>query len=356
MAAGTRPRAGNLPGEVMSFVGRRQEVAEARQLLRRHRLLTLTGVAGVGKTRLALQVAAASSRTFPAGVWLVELGSLQDGELVAGTVAGALGLSDQCPQHPTDALAEYFKDKRALLVLDNCEHLLDACAGLVEALVRAAPKLRVLATSRQPLGVYGESILMVPSLPVPDPDQPASVVRRYEAVSLFAERAAAVLPGFQVTSDNSAALARLCQRLDGIPLAIELAAGQLRMLSLEQILDRLDDHAELLTWESQTGPPRQRTLRAAIGWSFDLCSPAERAVWARCSVFSGGFDLEAAEEVCSGDGIAREDVLDVVANLVDKSILVREEDAGRVRYRLPETIRRYGRCRLADSGEERVGG
>ncbi len=357
MAMRTSRRASNLPADVTSFVGRRHELSEARRLLSRTRLLTLTGVGGVGKTRLALRVAEKLRRTFPDGVWQVELASLQDPGLLAQTVAAALGLRDQSARSPAATLAEYLADKRLLLVLDNCDHLLDACAELVDPLLRAAPGLRVLVTSRQALGVNGEHVLAVFPLSVPDPDAgPLAVgaLEQYEAVTLFADRAAAVLPEFALDASNVDTVVRLCQRLDGIPLAIELAAVRLRALSLQQLLNRVDDFFELLSADSGTVLPRQRTLRSLIGWSFDLCSPEERLLWTRLSVFSGGFDLDAAEEVCPGEELARDTILPLLAALVDKSILLRDEYGSRVRYRLLETVRQYGRERLAHSGEEDV--
>ncbi|KWW97798.1 hypothetical protein TH66_20330 [Carbonactinospora thermoautotrophica] len=347
-------RVGNLPVEVTSFVGRRRELTEAKRLLSQTRLLTLTGVGGVGKTRLALRVAAELHRAFPDGVWLVDLASLEDPKLLPDTVATALDVSDQSARSSLEVLSAYLQDKRALLVLDNCEHLLDECATLVDTLLQTGPELRILATSRQALGVDGEWTLSVPPLSVPDlsRNQSASTLRQYDAVNLFAERAAAVLPSFRIDDRNAAAVARLCRRLEGIPLAIELAAVRLRSLSVHQILDRLDDRFQLLTGGSRTALPRQRTLRALIDWSFDLCSPEEQALWARLSIFSGGFDLDAAEAVCSDGELPPEKIFDLVAGLIDKSVLVREENGSRVRYRLLETVRQYGRERLAEIGGE----
>jgi predicted ATPase/DNA-binding CsgD family transcriptional regulator len=346
---------GGLPADVSSFIGRRRELSEVKRSLSATRLLTLTGVAGVGKTRLALKVADDVRRAFPDGVWLVELAALQDPGLLVHTVAGALGLPDQSVS-PTDRLARYLADKRLLLVLDNCEHLLDASAALVCRLLAAAPELRVLATSRQALRVDGERVFLVPALSVPDLDRlrQEDNLRCYEAVTLFAERAAAGLPHFELNRHNQVAVARICDRLEGIPLAIELAAVRLQSLSLQQIIERLDNCFALLTTGSRAALPRQRTLRAMVDWSFELCSPQERTLWARLSVFSGGFDLETAEEVCSGDGIARQEVLHLVAGLVDKSILTRDQHGSRVRYRLLETIRQYGGARLAESGQEKA--
>jgi predicted ATPase/DNA-binding CsgD family transcriptional regulator len=354
-SAKPRLQLGNLPIDVTSFVGRRRELSEARRLLGDARLLTLVGAGGVGKTRLAFRLAAEVRRTFPDGVWLADLAPLQDRELVAQTVIAALGLRDDSTRLPVDTLLEYLADKRLLLVLDNCEHLPDACAVLATKLLSEAEGLRILATSRQLLNVEGEQVLEVPPLSVPDPDwrSAAGSLIEYEAVRLFAERAAAVVPGFAITADNGAVVARLCQGLDGIPLAIELAAVRLRVLSAEQILERLDDRYRLLTGGSRTALERHQTLRAAIEWSYGLCSPQEQILWGRLSVFSGGFDLEAVEQTCADEDIAQQDVLELVTGLVDKSILAREEHGSRVRYRLLETIRQYGQAHLTESGQEK---
>ncbi|KWW99080.1 Protein kinase [Carbonactinospora thermoautotrophica] len=344
---------GNLPADVTSFVGRRREVTEVKRLLSTGRLVTLTGTGGVGKTRLALHVAADLQRAFTDGVWLVELAQLRDPALLVHTVAAALKLADLPGSGPAAVLAGQLKGKQLLLVLDNCEHLLDACAVLAETLLRAVPGLRILATSRQTLGVTGEHIEAVPPLSLPDPDTPLppGAAARYEALRLFAERAAAAVPGFTITADNQTTITWICRRLDGIPLAIELAAVRLRALSPDQLLARLDDGYRLLTTGSRAAPPRQQTLRAAVEWSFDLCSPTERSLWARLSVFAGGFDLEAAEQVCAGDDLPPGAILDLVAQLVDKSILSRVEQDSQVRYELLETIRQYGYERLREQGE-----
>ncbi|MER6950748.1 LuxR C-terminal-related transcriptional regulator [Nonomuraea sp. NPDC000554] len=350
-----RPHLSQLPADVTSFVGRRHEVAEAKRLLSHSRIVTFTGPGGVGKTRLGLRVAAEVSRAFPNGVRLVELAALNDPGMLGQTVAESLEVRDWSSRPPLDVLADHLKDKRMLLVLDNCEHLLHACTVLVETLTRAAPELRVLATSRQVLGVSGEQVLAVPAMNLPDRDDsplPPQSLMRYDAVRLFAERVAAVLPGFAVTEDNQQTVERICRRLDGIPLAIELAAVRLRMLSLTELLDRLDERFQLLTAGSRAVLPRHRTLRALIDWSYELCTEQERLLWARVAVFAGGLDLEAAEEVCSGDGIARGEVLDLVIGLVDKSILITDEQTPSMRYRLLDTIQHYGRERLKDSGQE----
>jgi predicted ATPase/DNA-binding NarL/FixJ family response regulator len=350
-----RWRAHGLPAELTSFVGRRREIADVRRLLSRSRLVTLTGVGGVGKTRLAQRVGAEAHRTFPDGVWLVELAELEDPGLLADTVAEALAVQDHSSRPVLDALIDHLRDRTALIVLDNCEHLLHACALFSDALLRGAPGVRILTTSREVLGIAGEQTLAVPVLSLPSPgagDGRLSAFARYDAVRLFAERAAAVLPDFAVTADNRTAVEAICRRLDGIPLAIELAAVRLRALSVDQLLDRLDDRFRLLDSGSHAALPRHRTLRALIDWSHSLCTRQERLLWARASVFSGGLDIEAAEAVCAGDGIAREDVLGLVAAMVNKSVLLREEQPLGIRYRLLDTMRQYGRERLAESGEE----
>ncbi|MDN3356619.1 LuxR C-terminal-related transcriptional regulator [Actinomadura sp. DC4] len=350
-----RWQAPGLPADLTSFVGRRREIADVRHLLSRSRLVTLTGVGGVGKTRLAYRVTAEIRRTFPDGVWLIELAELEDPSLLADTIAGALGVQEHSSRPSMDALVDHLRERTALIVLDNCEHLLRECAALVGTLLRGAPGVRVLTTSREVLGIAGEQTLAVPPLSLPScgVGRPSDAsFARYDAVRLFAERAEAVLPDFAITGDNRAAVEAICRRLDGIPLAIELAAVRLRVLSVQQLLDRLDDRFRLLDNGSQAVLPRHRTLRALIDWSHSLCTRQERLLWARASVFSGGLDLDAAEAVCAGEGIAREDVLDLVAAMVNKSILVREEHPHGIRYRLLETMRQYGRERLAESGEE----
>jgi predicted ATPase/DNA-binding CsgD family transcriptional regulator len=355
--ASTKPMAsgrGALPAELTSFVGRRRELAETRRMLASSRMLTLTGPGGVGKTRLAMRMAAEVRRTFPDGVWFVELAALNDPQLLPHTLANALELR-QVSADPAADLASYLEPQRLLVVLDNCEHLTDACAVLASKLLAAAPGLRILATSRHVLGIEGEQILTVPPLSVPDADRDvlAGDATHYESVTLFLDRAAAVAPGFEIVDSNRAAVVELCRRLDGVPLAIELAAVWLRVLSPAQILDRLEDRFRLLTSGRRAGPAHQQALDATVGWSYDLCSPAEKLMWARLSVFAGGFDLEAAEEVCSGDGIDREDVLSLVASLVNKSIVVRQQATENTSawYQMLETIRQYGAERVVDRGQ-----
>ena len=345
--------AGNLPAEPTSFVGRRGELAEVKRLLAGGRLVTLTGVGGVGKTRLALRAGAELRRAFGDGVWLVQLDQLRDEALVAQTVAGTLGLQDRAGYSPAAALADYLAGRQLLLVLDNCEHLIDAVAKLTDLLLRAAPDLRVLATSRESLNITAETVLPVPPLAAPEAGQQLTAARvmQFPAVALFAARAGQVVPGFAVTEANRAAVAGICRRLEGMPLAIELAAARMRVLSPEQIDARLADRLGLLTRGSRANPARQQTLRASIDWSYELCSQAERLLWARLSVFAGGFELDAAEGICADGQLAADQVLELLAALADKSILIAEHGQGQVRYRLPETLREFGQERLWQAGE-----
>ncbi|HET7736347.1 MAG TPA: LuxR C-terminal-related transcriptional regulator [Nocardioidaceae bacterium] len=353
MAVVEIPKGGSLPASVDSFVGRRQELTEARRLASGTRLLTITGVGGVGKTRLALKLAADMRRVIADGVFLVELASLRDSGLLANTIASSLGLQEQTSRWQVGPLIEHIADRELLLVLDNCEHLADACAVLVDALMRECQQLRVIATSREPLRVAGESVLSLAPLPVPDPEAvPRSdALVQYDAVTLFLDRADAAQPGFSLTEQNHVVVARLCSRLEGLPLALELAAVRLRVLSVEEILARLDDRFAVLGSGARAGHDRQRTLRACIDWSFDLCSAQEQQLWARLSVFPGVFDLAAAEGVCVGDPIDRGDVLELVASLVEKSILQRERTTGDGGFRMLESLRQYGESRLLGSGE-----
>lgn len=360
MATAVRVKVGNLPLELTSFVGRRHEVAEARRLLASARLVTLTGIGGVGKTRLALRVADDARRSFEDGVWLCELGELHDGALAADAVVGALGFQQQAATTPVESLVEEIGDRRLLLVLDNCEHVVADAAVLVEMLLRSCRELRILATSREALGIGGESVLRVPPLSVPDPSQPPTLkgLPGFDAVTLFEQRAAAAVPEFGISEDNRAAVTGICQQLDGLPLLIELAAVRLRSLSAEQILARLADRYRLLTGGSRAAPSRQQTLRLCIDWSHELCTPRERELWSRLSVFDGGFEMDAVEGVCLGDlpdrlhgnDLHGDDLLDTLASLVDKSILISEQRGTVVRFRILETIREYGRERLEEAG------
>ena len=348
----------NLPVQLTSFIGRTREISEVRRLLPTTRLLTLTGAGGCGKTRLALHVATELLEQFPDGVWVVDLSPLSDSTLITHSVAAILSVRDGPDRSLDDALADYFRSRRALLLLDNCEHLIAACAQLVESLLRVAANLHVLATSREGLGVPGETVWRVPSLSVPASSDVVApeTLAQYEAVRLFVERAAAVTPSFAITEGNGATVAEVCRRLDGIPLAIELAAVRLNVLSVDQINARLKDRFRLLTGGSRTAVARQRTLEATIDWSYDLLSETERTLLCRVSVFPGGWTLEAGEDVCAGDGIEKESVLDLLSRLVDKSFVNVEGDTSRDRrYRCLETVRQYGRERLLRSGDaERV--
>ncbi|WP_051033635.1 LuxR C-terminal-related transcriptional regulator [Rhodococcus sp. JVH1] len=347
-----RRKVGNLPLELTSFVGRRWELAEAKRLLSVSRLVTMTGVGGVGKTRLALR-AAANTRAFEDGVWLIELGELHDASLLPETIDAAMGLREHRRDSALEVLAEHLADRHALLILDNCEHMVGAVAALAETLLRRCPHLHILTTSRESLNIGGEAVLRVPPLTLPDSSGPAPLraLPGYDAVTLFTQRAEAAVPGFVLSEENRVTVTRICQLLYGMPLAIELAAARLRVLSPQQILDRLADRLRLLTAGNRGAPSRQQSLRLSIEWSYDLCTPAERQLWALLSVFSGGFELDAAEYVCAGY-LEQEDVLDVLAGLVDKSVLIREETGAAARYRLLEGLRDYGRQKLDVSGEE----
>jgi predicted ATPase/DNA-binding CsgD family transcriptional regulator len=346
---------GNLPADLTSFVGRRTELAHVRQQLGEFRIVTLIGAGGVGKTRLAMRVASQSERVFPDGVWLVELAALRDQGLVAHQVAAALGLREGSNRPALMVLGEYLAARQALIVLDNCEHLLDGCAALVESLLRAAPSLRILATSRERLAIIGECVIAVPALSAPplnDSPPTPDGMNAYDATSLFVDRARAVAPSFALTAENAAAVARLLNRLDGLPLAIELAAARVRMLSPAQMVDRLQQGYGLLRSTSRTSLPHRRSMEALIDWSYQLCSEEERVLWNRMSVFPRDFDIDAAEQIC-GDLDNAKDLLEPLAGLVDKSILNANGDGERVRYRLPESLRKYGAVRLGAAGDRR---
>jgi predicted ATPase/class 3 adenylate cyclase len=371
----------NLPVALTPFIGREHEMAEVQQLLTPTpgpspersalrewrggeagdgaRLLTLTGSGGTGKTRLSVQAAAESLPRFPDGAWLVELAPLTDPERVVQTVAANLGLRQQTDRPPFDSLADFLRAKQLLLILDNCEHLIAACADLADRLLRQCPRLKIVATSREALGIAGETTYPVPSLSLPEAHSPSGAalaagdVARSEAVRLFVDRAQAAVPGFALSDENAPAVAQICRRLDGIPLAIELAAARVRLLRVDQIAARLDDRFRLLTGGSRTALPRQQTLRALIDWSYALLSEPERAFLQQLSVFAGGWMLEAAESVCNGDDFARQnrgDTFDLLTQLANKSLIVVEREAGdETRYRLLETVRQYAREKLLDA-------
>lgn len=330
---------GNLPAELNRFVGRERELADVAGLLEESRLVTVVGVGGVGKSRLVTRVAALLEKRYCDGVWLVELSAVHDAALLEHALVDALGLTDHTSRPPRSTLLEHCAERRLLLVVDGFEHLVDACAELVRDLLRRAPGLRVLAAGRLPLDLDGES------------GYPLATMRDEDALLLFAERAASVQPDFRLSEHSRGTALELCRRLDGIPLALELAAGRLRALSTEQVLQRLDDRFRLLTGGSRGALGRHQTLRTAIGWSHELCAPEQRLLWARLSVFAGQFDLEAAEYICSGPDLPADSVLDVLSGLLAQSVVLREESAVGARYRMLDTVREYGAEWLAATGD-----
>jgi predicted ATPase/transcriptional regulator with XRE-family HTH domain len=350
--AGIQPQH-NLPRSLTSFVGRDQEMLELGALLGTAPLVTLTGAGGVGKTRLALQLARLHIASFADGGWLIELGELADPSLVASAVATAMGVRDVHARNTTDRLADELGGKHVLLVLDNCEHLVDACAELVDRLLRTCPNLHVLATSREPLGIDGERTWRVVPLDLPDLQlrQSAARVAHTSAVRLFVERARAVNNTFFLTDENAPAIARICVAVDGLPLGLELAAARTRLLTAEQLADRLEHDEHVLSGINRTGSARHWTIRATIDWSHDLLDSREQILLRRLSVFAGGWTLELAEDVCSGAGIEGSDVLDVLAQLVDKSMVFVDARNQVARYRLLEPVRQYALERLEDSNE-----
>jgi non-specific serine/threonine protein kinase len=319
-------------------------------------LLTLTGPGGVGKTRLALRLAEVVLPEYAHGAWFVEFAALSDPRLVPEAVAATLGVREQPGRALVQTLAERFGPQRLLLVLDNCEHLVDACADLADRLLRACREVRLLCTSREPLGIPGEIGWRVPSLTVPDAKTPAGAeqLSAFAATRLFIERAQAARPGFRVTDRNVQTIVEVCRRLDGIPLALELAATRVRLLSLDDIAARLDDRFQLLTAGDRTAPGRQQTLRATLDWSYALLQEPERLLFNRLSVFAGGWSLDAAEAICAGDPIESAGVLTYLGRLVDQSLVAAREHKGRVRYRLLESMREYAAEKLAASGDEVV--
>jgi predicted ATPase len=343
-----------LPAELTSFVGRRRELREVKRLLGTARLLTLTGSGGAGKTRLALRAAADMSRGFADGAWLVLLAPVQDPMLVPQAVFGALGVQDLSAGLSLSALSDYLAGRRLLLVLDNCEHLLEGCATLASALIRSCPDLHVLATSRQALGVAGEVRMEVPPMSLPEAAGAVSVEQALgcDAVQLLAERAGAVVPGFAVDAGNAAAVAGLCRQLDGIPLALELAAVRLGSLSLDQLSRGLAGELSVLGDGNRGAEARQQTLEATIGWSYGLLNEQERLLWARLSVFAGGCEEDAVAEVCADQRLPAEQIAGLLGALVDKSILKRQLAGSSARYWLLDTLRHYGRQRLRELGEQ----
>jgi len=349
------PRASNLPSDLTSFVGRRQELREVKRLLATTRLLTLTGSGGAGKTRLALRAAADMSRGFPDGAWLVPMASIHNPLLVTQAVFSALGVHDLSAAVSLSSLTEYVTGKHLLLLLDNCEHLLDGCAVLASTLIKSCPELHVLATSRQALGLAGEVRMVVPPMSLPEEGDEVSVQRLLssDAVCLLSERAAAVVPGFAVDAENAAAVLGLCRRLDGIPLALELAAVRLGSLSLDQLSQGLADELSILGSGNRGADARHWTLEATIGWSYGLLDEQERLLWARLSVFAGGFEEDAVTGVCSDPRLPARRIAGLLGALVEKSVLKRQLKNNSVpRYWLLETLRQYGRQRLRELGEE----
>ena len=339
----------HLPEEPNRFIGRDRELAELRRMLRQARALTLCGPGGIGKTRLALQILTAAAQEFPDGVFWVELANLRQPDLVVSRVAAALGIGEEAGRPLLDTLADALRPRRMVLALDNCEHLIEACAEVGGRLLASSPGLRLLNTSRESLRIAAETVWQVPPLSVapggagdPEPgERAAEAALRYEAVRLFGDRAAAAKPGFVVDAGNAAAVAAICRALDGIPLAIELAAARVRVLSPEQIRARMDDRFGLLTAGDRSAAPRQQTLRATIEWSYELLEPAERVLFRRLSVFSG-WSLEMAEVVCADQEIPAADVLGLTAALMDKSLVAAEPAVlGQARYRMLDTIREY---------------
>ncbi|MBI5029634.1 MAG: hypothetical protein HZB51_03850 [Chloroflexi bacterium] len=343
----------NLPSPVTSFIGREEELAELKHVFANTRLLTLTGAGGIGKTRLAKVLAFDLVNDYRDGVWFVEFVELKDAALVPRTVAKTLGVRETSDQPIDEALVNALTPRHVLLVLDNCEHLVEACARLCEQLLYACPNLKILVTSREILGIPGETIWRVPPLKFPETKariDHAATLLQFDAVRLFNERAMAASPTFQVNDQNVAAIMQICQRLDGIPLALELAAARTRGLSVEQIANKLDDRFRLLTGGSRTALPRYQTLRALIDWSYELLSDHERALFRRLSVFVDGWTLEEAEAIC-GESYSLADTLDLLAHLVDKSLVLADTENRTLRYRFLETIRQYARDKLLSSDE-----
>ena len=343
----------NLPQQVTALVGRAAELAEIKARLDQHRLVTLVGSGGVGKTRLALQAAADLLERYPDGVWLVELAPLANPQLVAETVAGVFGVSRSTGRSAVEIVVASLKEKRTLLLLDNCEHLVDAVAQVAEAILRGCPTVSVLASSRENLAIAGENVYRVPSLDFPEDAEgiTAAAALDHAAVRLFADRAGSVVDGFAVTDANAPAIAAICRRLDGVALAIELAVARLRMLKPQELASRLDDRFRLLTGGSRTALPRQQTLKAMIDWSYDLLTDPERTLLRRLSVFAGGWTLDSAATVCAGDPVEEREIFDLLASLIDKSLVVADATGDRTRYRLLESTRAYALEKLVESGE-----
>lgn len=353
MPRATRPR-GNLPAEATSFVGRRDELAGLRSRLATARHVSLVGPGGVGKTRLAVRLASELARRFPDGAWLVELADVENGALVSNAALEALGLRDQAATEPLSLILSYLRDKDLLLVVDNCEHVLGGAAHVVAEIIKRAPRVRIIATSREPLGLTSEQVVPVRPLKLPKADAANSLrqLRSNEAVSLFSDRAAAASGTFEVSVANREAVVGLCRRLDGLPLAIELAAVRTRVLSVEQIDDRLTDRFTLLTGTGRASLPRHQTLLTTFEWSHDLLTSKEQTLLRRLSVFPGRFTLEDVESICTAGDVGAAEALNLLSSIIDKSLVISETAAQRACYRQHETIREYARLKLREGGEE----
>ncbi|MDL1862112.1 adenylate/guanylate cyclase domain-containing protein, partial [Betaproteobacteria bacterium PRO7] len=342
----------NLAQQLNSFVGRSRELADVRRLLAANRLVTLLGMGGIGKSRLSVQLGAEVLDDYPDGVWLIELAPLADAQLVPQAVAAVLGVKEEAGGTVLDALLKFARDRTLLIILDNCEHLVHACADVAKRLLQAGPKVKILATSRDALQIAGETVFQLAPLAAPDPraQAAAEALAQSDAVRLFVDRAGAAQPAFRLTANNARTVAAICHQLDGIPLALELAAARTRALSVEAIAARLHERFKLLVTGDRTVLPRQRTLRALIDWSYDLLAPPERTLFQRLSIFAGGWTLEAAEAVGAGGDIEAADVLDLLARLVEKSLVIADIEGGR--YRMLETVRQYALERLREAGDE----
>jgi len=354
VAASPKRHRHNLPLQLTTFVGRGNELAELQRLIGVKRLVTLTGVGGAGKTRLALEVADRALHAYPDGAWLVDLSQIKDGYPVARVFGSTLAVHESPRQPIAETVLKHLHGRHVLLVVDNCEHVISDCAGLVDAILRSCSAVTVLATSREPLHVNGETVWRVASLAVPDPRALIDLrdLAQYEAVGLFLDRAQLAAPGFEITADNASAIAQLCRQLDGIPLAIELAAAYAGLMSPEQILNRLQHRFGLLTGGSRAGPVRHRTLQAALDWSHDLLSEDERRLFRRVSVFPGSFSLDAVEQVCSDRDLELDAIAGLLGGLVDKSLVIASVDGSApIRFRMLETLQQYGQQRLAEHGE-----
>ena len=346
-------RPNNLPIQNTSFVGREQDIADVTELLERHRLLTLVGSGGLGKTRLALHVGAELLDRYPDGVWFVDLAPISDPELVSSVTAQALGMRQQPGQRVDEAIAHWLKPKKLLIIFDNCEHVVEPAAKLVASILATAPQVSMLATSRQALDIAGETVHRLPSLPLPADVAGLTVDQalHYGAILLFVNRATAVDTRFTLTDDTAPTVAEICRRLDGIPLAIELAAARVKVLSIPNLAQRLNERFRILTGGSRDALPRQKTLSALIDWSYDLLTPQEQLLFARLGVFAGGFGLEAATTICGAEDLDEIDILDLLASLTDKSLVVADTSGDTERYRLLESTAAYALEKLSAAGE-----